>query len=205
VESPKLHHALYTGGVLESTDESTGTADLAFRKMLRDILPPVELFGTAVANQMVPGCLKVDHAFPVCRERLAYLDEASASDPRALQSVRTFTDVTFATRRDDLRAQREEDEQAHQMLLEFECFVPGTLFLHSFILSYPSPLASAALARALDLWRQEPYIGGKSSSGYGKIEIAYSGPLDAGPYLNYLETRKAEIVEVLDALAEKLG
>src|SRR5581483_12226322 len=97
VQAPKLHHALYSGGVLESTDETTGVIDLERRRWVRDTFPPLALFGTVLGNQMVPGCLRVDHALPVCAETRAVLPPALQADPRAQHGVRTFTDVAFAT------------------------------------------------------------------------------------------------------------
>jgi len=66
--TPKLHHALFSGGLLESTEECTGEVDIAFRKLVRDTIPPIGLFGTAIGNQMIQGSLLVEHAVPVARE-----------------------------------------------------------------------------------------------------------------------------------------
>ncbi len=202
LDNPKLFHALMTGGVLESTDETTGMVDLALRARVRDLVPPLGLFGTAIGNQMVPGCLKVDHAMPICREYAAYLDD-EANDPRASRPIRSFTDISFATRKDELRAEREDDEQAMQMLVEFEAFIAGTKFVHGFTLVYPSALEAACLGRAVELWREQPYVGGKSGSGYGRIAMAYTGLPDAAPYLAHLERGRAEIAEVLGSLFGK--
>lgn len=203
VRSPKLHHALYTGGVLESTDETTGTIDLAFRVWVRETFPPLGLFGTVLGNQMVPGCLRVDHALPYCREYRSYLPPVE--DPRLEHGVRTFTDFSFATRRDDLRAEREEDEQATQMLVEFEAFVPGTRFAHGFYLVYPSPLEVSCLGHALALWADQPFIGGKSSSGYGRIAFSYEPQPDPELYLRYVAEQAEKLRDGLDQLESRLG
>jgi len=206
--SPALHHALFTGGILESTDEDAGGAlDLAFRRTLRDAVPPVALLGTAAGNQLVPGVLRVEHAMPVCEEYRAYLPERLLSDPRAGQSVRTFTDVSFATRRDDLREERAEDEQAHQMKIEFECFVSGTLFVHGYTLHYATPIEASCLAYLLELWALDPIIGGKGASGYGRLRLAYDlASLPPGAdYASWLEAHRSEALGALGALAERLG
>lgn len=203
VRAPKLHHALYSGGNLESSDEASGAIDLAFRQWVREVLPPLALFGTALGNQMVPGCLIVSHARPFCREYRAYLGDY-ADDPRAQHSVRTFTDVAFASRRDDLRAERGADEQAQQMLVEFEAFVPGTRFLHSFVLKYANPLERACLDHALLLWAEQPWIGGKSGSGYGEVALYYPPPAPE-LYEEYLTRERTRVAEALAALEERLG
>jgi len=203
----KLYHALFTGGILESTaGEAGGEIDLALRRVIRDTLPPLALFGTAIGNQIIQSSLKVDHAMPVCSEYADYLEPGhpALNDPRIRHSVRTFTDVSFATRRDDLRAEREDEEQARQMLIEFEAFVPGTLFVHGFTLVYPGEIEVACLGHVLELWREQPYLAGKSSSGYGRVRFAYEPDLDATPYLDFVAEHRDDMVVVLQTLAERL-
>ena len=202
VRSAKMHHALFTGGVLEGTDEAAGQIDLAFRTSARDNIPPLALLGSAVGNQMIQGCLRVDHAMPICREYAALL--AHIEDPRKDQSIRTFTDVSFATRRDDLRAERGADEQAQQMKIEFEAFISGTAFAHSFTLAWASPVEASCLGHGISLLADLPYIGGKSSSGYGRV--AYNYPIAPSPdtYRAYLAERGDHVAAVLDDLAMRL-
>lgn len=202
--APKLHHALFSGGVLESTDEVAAVVELDFRREVRRKVPALGLLGCSVANQMIPGSLRVRHAMPVCAEYRAYLPPALAADPRAGQPVRSFTDVAFATRRDDLREERAPDEQATQMKIDFEAFIGGTLFAHGFTLVEASDLEASCLARAVDLWRERPYIGGKSGSGYGEVRLSYEGLTDPAPYLAYLEEASGSIVDVLTELGDRL-
>lgn len=202
VKSPKMHHALYTGGVLEGTDESAGFIDLAFRTQVRDAITPLALLGSAVGNQMIMGCLKVDHAIPICREYASLLGHIE--DPRKEHSVRTFTDISFATRRDDLRAERQADEQAQQMKIEFETFISGTAFTHCFTLTYASELEASCLGHTMSLWEGLPYIGGKSSSGYGHVALDYPSAPSPELYRAYLEQKGAEVREALDELGARL-
>lgn len=201
VQHPKLHYALFSGGTLTSTDDG-GVVDLQARRMIRQTVPPLELFGTVVGNQMIDSCLKVDHALPVCLECAEYLRHAD--DPRAQHSVRTFTQFSFSSRRDDLRVEREEGEQAVQMLIEFEAFVAGALFEHGFALIYPSELAVSCLGHVLTLWAEQPYVGGKSGSGYGRISFDYQPFPDPQPYCDYVASHANEIAVVLNLIAEAL-
>jgi hypothetical protein len=202
--APKLHHALFSGGVLESGDDVEGVIDLELRRHVRDAIPPLGLFGCSVANQMVPGCLRVRHAMPVCAEYRAYLPEVLAADPRAQHSVRTFTDVAFATRRDELRQPRSGDEQAVQMKVDFEAFVPGTLFVHGFALIYPSELEISCFGHLLGLWSEQPYIGGKAGSGYGEVRLAYDPLPSPDAYISYCEEQVGTVADVLADLGERL-
>jgi hypothetical protein len=203
--STKLHHCLYTGGVLESSSDTYGTIDLNLKNRVRESLPPLALFGTAIGNQMIQGCLRVEFAFPVCRERLVYLPPELANDPRAQKPAREFTSIVFKTRRDDLRAERDEDEQAVQMKVDYEAFIPGTLFTHRFVLTYPNELELSCFAHLLELWREQPYVGGKLASGHGLLRIQYDYPYTPDAYLHYLTNNKPQIVQLLTELGEKLG
>jgi hypothetical protein len=202
VKSAKMHHALFTGGVLEGTDEAAGMIDLAFRTSARDTIPPLALLGSAVGNQMVQGCLRVDHALPICREYAALLPHVE--DARKDQSIRTFTDVAFATRRDDLRAERGADEQAQQMKVEFEVFISGTAFAHAWTLAWASEVETSCLGHGIALLASLPYIGGKSSSGYGQVAYDYPTAPSGDVYLAYLDKRREHVVEALDGLAMRL-
>ncbi|WP_029688051.1 hypothetical protein [Thermoanaerobacter sp. A7A] len=204
ITNTKLHHALFSGGVLESTSDTTGVIDLAFRKKVRELMPPVAIFGCALGNQMIQGNLIVEHMWPICEEYKPYLPEEYQKDSRAGQPIRTFTDQSFITRRDDLREEREEDEQAVQMKVDYECFVPGTKFYHRFVLQLPDQLQLSCFGRILDLFEAMPYIGGRSSSGDGKVMLNYKNKPDASLYLEFVQEKKDDIVKLLKELEERL-
>jgi len=204
ITNTKLHHALFSGGVLESTSDTTGVIDLAFRKKVRELMPPVAIFGCALGNQMIQGNLIVEHMWPICDEYKPYLPEEYQKDPRAERPIRTFTDQSFITRRDDLREERQEDEQAVQMKVDYECFVPGTKFYHRFVLQLPDQLQLSCFGRILDLFEAMPYIGGRSSSGDGKVMLNYKNKPDASLYLEFVQEKKDDIVKLLKELEERL-
>lgn len=204
IQNAKLHHALFSGGVLESTEENTGLIDLVTRKRVRELLPPAAIFGCALGNQMIQGILTVEHMFPICEEYRSYLPAAYQNDARALQPIRVFTDQSFITRRDDLREERKKDEQAVQMKVDYECFAPGTKFYHRFILQLANPVQRSCFGRMLDLFAQMPYLGGRSSSGDGKVAFDYSGKPDAGLYLETVAMQKEQITGLLIELEKIL-
>jgi hypothetical protein len=199
--SAKLHHALYTGGLLESVD--TGGApgmDLGFRRKLRDTIPPLGLLGSAIGNEMLEGSLNVRHAVPICAESAWWLTAQGYDDARLLHPSKSFRDFTFTTRRDDLRA----DESTNQMIVTFEVFAPGTAFAHSWKLKHATPEEHGALAHAADLWQEDPTIGGKAASGFGELMIAYEGLPPVDPYLRFLDANGDAIRSLLDDLAKRL-
>ena len=207
--TPKLHHALFTGGILESTDETSGDLDLKFRTTVREVIPPLALFGTAVGNQMIPSCLKVDHGLPICAELKQHACSGqylvSPDDPRFNHSVRTFTDFDFITRRDDLRADREEDEQARQMKVEYEYIIPGAGLMHGFTLVNANDIERSCLGHTIALWKNQPFVGGKSGSGNGQVACYYEPELASEAYLEYLDHEHDEIKAAIHVLASKLG
>ncbi len=206
LQNPKVHHALFSGGILETTEDKKdeGVIDLAFRRAVRDALPPAAVFGCALGNQMIQGILIVEHLWPICEETAPNLPERFRKDERARLPVRAFCDQSFITRRDDLRAEREEDEQAVQMKVDYECFSPGARFYHRFALSSPNALEESCLGHVIGLWRQSPYIGGRSSSGDGKLRLDYDEVPDPAPYQTYLREAAADVRRMLKELEARL-
>jgi hypothetical protein len=201
----RLYHTLFAGGVLTSVEEEeSGVVDLNLKSRVVKYILPLRLFGASYANQMVEGRVLIGHLLPICRELREYT--GVDSDVSFYQLITR----AFQTRRDELRvgeAGGEEDEQAVQAIVEYECFAPGTRFHHEIVLETTSGeerLDLSTLYRAVKLWQQLPYIGGKSSIGFGKLRIEYEWPVktDDSEYLGFIEGNKGEIARVLDELAE---
>ena len=202
----KLYHTLFAGGVLEAVEEESESAvvDLNLKFRIVKYILPLRLFGCSYANQMIEGRVLVGHMLPVCKELRDYI--GVDSDISFYQLISR----AFQTRRDELRAARAEDEeQAVQALIEYECFAPGTKFYHEIRLETSREeelLDLSTLYRAIELWRENPFIGGKSSVGFGKLRIEYEWPrpIDSRLYLEFVEKNRDEIVKVLDELREAL-
>jgi hypothetical protein len=204
----KLYHTLFAGGVLTSVEEEeSGVVDLNLKFRIVRYILPLRLFGASYANQMVEGRVLVGHLLPICRELKEYT--GVDSDVSFYQLITR----AFQTRRDELRApapsEEGEEEQAVQAIVEYECFAPGTRFYHEIVLETTRQeewLDLSTLYRAVKLWQQLPYIGGKSSIGFGKLKIEYEWPtrVDDSAYIEFIEKNKSEIVEALNELAEVL-
>uniref|UniRef100_A0A7J3X5W9 Uncharacterized protein n=1 Tax=Thermofilum pendens TaxID=2269 RepID=A0A7J3X5W9_THEPE len=205
----KLYHTIFAGGILTEAreEEKVGVVDLELRFRIVKYLLPLRLFGCSYANQMIDGRVLVGHMLPICKELTEYTGVESDV------SFHQLIAHAFQTRRDELRAPREveeeEEEQAVQMMVEYECFAPGTRFLHEMVLETTregEELDLSTLYRAVELWRQKPYIGGKSAVGFGKLRIEYEWPkpADSSAYLRFVEENRDEIVRVLEELREAL-
>ena len=201
----KLYHTLFAGGVLTGVEEEgeSGAVDLSLKHRIVSYLLPIRLLGCSYSNQMVEGRLLVGHMLPVCRELREYTGIDSSV------SFYQLIAHTFQTRRDELRLERSKEEQAVQMMVEYECFAPGTVFHHEFVLETTREglaLDLSTLYRAVELWTQKPFIGGKSGIGFGRLRLEYEFPPGASekPYLEFVEENRDEIVKVLDELREAL-
>ncbi|MCX7880840.1 MAG: hypothetical protein N2517_09300 [Ignavibacteria bacterium] len=201
--SPKLYHVFFSGGALESNEGTTGIINLELRRKIRNLVPVLSLFGCAIGNQMIQGKLKVGHAFPVCKEYKDFLPDFLKDDPRCLKSVRSFCDESFQTRRDDLKADREEDEQAVQMKVDYECFIPGTKFYHWFAIEYVNELEKSVFGHMIDLFKRAPYIGAMAAVGNGEVIFEYRQTIPtSGIYLDYIKQNINSITDVIREISE---
>ena len=201
----KLYHALFSGGILETVEESQGVIDIELKRKILNLIPPARLFGFSLGNQMIEGKLKVGHLLPICKELAEYLPD----DIRPKNSFYELIGHVFQTRKDELRVERGEDEQAVQMLVEYEVFIPGTPFYHEIMLEDPTELDVSCLARVIELWKEKPFIGGKSSIGMGELKINYDFDkkskqfekwFNSSLYLRFLEEERDEICLLLKGL-----
>jgi len=202
----KLYHTLFTGGILTSVEEESesGVIDLNLKSRIVRYILPLRLLGASYGNQMIEGRVLIGHLLPICKELKEYT--GINSDVSFYQLITH----TFQTRRDDLRVATErDDDETVQMIIDYECFAPGTRFYHEIILTTTSESESidlSTLHRAIELWKQVPTIGGKGSIGFGKLRIEYKWPKDVDdkPYLEFIKKNKDEIQKALDELREVL-
>ncbi|MEM0473030.1 MAG: hypothetical protein QXX84_09050 [Sulfolobales archaeon] len=201
----KLYHTIFAGGVLTSPSEESevGELDLTLKHKIVSYILPLRLFGASYSNQMIEGRVLVGHLLPVCRE----LSEYTGIDSKV--SFYQLIGRMFQTRRDELRVKPQSDDQPVQMLVEYEVFSAGTRFYHEIVLETTDEgymLDLSTLTRTLKIWMQNPYIGGKSSIGFGKLQIQYSLPSGASEdhYVRFVEDNADTIRQVLGELLEVL-
>ena len=191
----KAVHILASGGVLE-LGESTGRLDLDLRNRVRDTIPMAKLLGCSIGNQIIPGRLVVGHAVPLAQETCGLMTpEFSGEWP----PIRQLVGEEFITRRDEVR-EREEDEAAVQMKVDFEVLLPGTQLYHYFQLEDADAICEATLARAIKLWTESPFIGGRAASGFGMLKLEYGCTLDDAVYHEAIEARKQAIVKLIEEM-----
>ncbi|MCX8207509.1 MAG: hypothetical protein N3G75_06720 [Methanothrix sp.] len=149
---------------------------------------------------MIESKLDVSFAIPVCRELVEYLPDRARALPESSLSIHSMLTDDFITRHDDLRDSTVEDAPAVQMIVNYEVFAPGTRFAHCFVLDQPTDIELGVLGRAIELWRENPVVGGRSAMGYGRVDLQYSNVPSPDPWTEFMKTRADEICGMLKVL-----
>lgn len=199
----RAYHTFFSGGVLETIDEkSQGFLSLDLRRKIRNFLPPLSLFGSTYGNQAFSGKMIVGKMLPLCKELAEHEMIQTTKKTDSLPSFYELRDFIFQTRRDELRAERKEDEQAIQMLISFQVLIAGSEFAHYFQLTDTTLIEEGCFRRCLNLWTKKPYIAGKQSTGQGEIKFHYdlSKLGSEKSYLQFITANKEKINEILAML-----
>lgn len=181
---------LFSGGSL-SPSEGGKALDLAYARKLRELIPLVGVFGGAIGNQILPGKLIVDKAYPICMETSHLLPETYRS-PEPV-TVWGFLQEEMYTRKDDEKNEHlrplltGETQQAllagvssqalteagpQQMMYYVESFAAGTRFYWRVLLNDVTDVEFEAFLTCLAEFSKVPYLGGRSAAGLGHVSIA---------------------------------
>jgi len=193
--SPRLYYALFAGGSLQKGVQQTGR-DTQMFATLRATVPHLSLFGAAIAQEIMPGKLIVDWAYPICQETQAITGiESDIPAADLLEPIRY-------SRKDDLEDKPEElqskDATKQQMLFEVEALIPGTVLAHACVLRGCTLLERGCFFAALSRLLENPYLGGQSGRGHGRFETTYEVDQEAKAlYDRFLQEEGAKIREYL--------
>lgn len=197
---PRVYHMFFTGGNLEQVTRGQGEIDIALRRKIQEFLPPIALLGTSYLNQAIPGKLIVGKVYPVCKELEHFFSMFGyKKEQEVLFNVEQLTGETFQTRKDNRNVKKVDAKNPMQMKIETEVFIPGTVFMHYFILSDCSQVESSMFHHVINLWKQRPHIGGKSGIGNGQVKIQYDLSKLPVPeiYLDFIKDNKPRIVNLI--------
>lgn len=193
--SKNLYYMLFTGGALTS---GSRYEEVGERRKIRKMCPPLALLGTALGSQIPSGKMKSSIFLPVCKETAEYT---------GIEEELSFYDMledVFYTRRDDLKSvdanikedddkKKKKKENATQMKYEMQCLAAGTKLNGQIVVENANKVEEACLHAGLQLIKEMPYIGGKSSAGHGKIHLEFDELENVKTYYDYLEENKEEI------------
>jgi len=182
------YHTLFTGGVL---NDSSIYEDIAKRENLIKLCPMLGLFGAAIGNMTIEGSMGVGYAYPLCRE----LNNGE-------KSFWEYLEVVFQTRLDSSKTEKQIEiadkdfADTVQMKYEYEVFAKGTQFSHGFRLyDNVDEMINCAFWRAIELFKQNPYICGMFAIGNAEIDLSSlkTNTKKANEYVKYIAANKAEI------------
>lgn len=245
-DNNETYTILYSGGALSEQSKSG-----AMLKGFLEHLPSIRLMGAAFGDRMLPSKLAMTHVVPCAEETQEILQskytilEGCVPPPEKWPSARNLLfNAGPLTRKDDRRdptrqrfvdpemfAQSElktgadekvENRDPQQMIYYVECIPAGTWLLQQLYSKFPlDSLELGCLFDGLNAFLRQPVLGGRSSAGYGQVQVQLRGTIDAESvlwpaewsetienavesYENYLVEKKEEILKALTVQMEKV-
>ena len=182
--SAKLYYMFFTGGALTS---GSRFMEISKKREMRKMCPPLSLFGTAIGDQIPEGKLKVSIFKPICKELNEYNNKKSE-----ISFYEMLEDI-FYTRRDDLKSKdvnisdETKNDNAQQMKYEAQGLSAGTVLEGNIIIENSNEIEKSCLFSILENFRKMPFIGGKSATGHGEVEMIQDINGETEKYYNFLE------------------
>lgn len=192
-ELPLGVEALFVnGGNIESGAKQPNNPE-AMANAVRRKYPLLDLLG-GVMNATILGrsCLSVN-SWLVCRENAAILDKTSVSDsPNMKISSFQMVDSETKVRSKTLRGVGQQIANAETLAVGSEIFVRLTLT------PFTTDLTKGALYAALRTFESSPYVGGRSATGNGMMDMRILKDLEGagdllGLYEDYLEEHRDQL------------
>lgn len=193
-------HLLFSGGSLGGE----GTVDIDQARLYRKMLPMFSILGGGVGNQLIQGKVKIGSLYPLCRECQRVLPEAlrdpEAASWRQLSFEKEFTrmddskndnlrkymiddDIPKLEGKDKKKKKGDDDEKKQQMRASTEMMITGTRLYQRIDLVDFSELELGAYVSAWHEFARQSYIGGKSGTGYGSVDVTFTYKEPFGPDL----------------------
>lgn len=192
--SDALYYTWFTGGSLKK-NSSQNYIEIGKKRELRENIPFLSLFGTAVQNQIIEGKLRVGMGIPIAKETKQMTEIESPL------SIWEITDEVFYTRKDDLedpKEQRKKDDQAQQMKYSVEILKSGVVLKHSISLENCNDIELSCFGHLMKEFTENGIIGGNSKKGHGEVKFDYSpGWPDGNRYVDYVGKNKNDIMSYI--------
>lgn len=189
---------LFSGGALVSNGASA--LDVGYFRELKKLIPLVSIFGGAMGNSIMPGKLKIGKMIPICEET-KHLIPNRFVEGKSFSTIWDYCQVEMFTRRDDAKndkylplikgktqltqggligdtapavAKEEKKEVPQQMMYNVETLAAGTQFFLDITLEDVDDIEFESFLNALLVFSRTPYLGGKSATGHGKIQMKFN-------------------------------
>ena len=164
----RLYAAIANGGHLDGSENRVDPED---RRRLREALPPLSLFGAALYSYMLPGHVDVGICWPRCKETLAAgLIEEGEDELRPAEDL---VDEISHVRHADRDYQDPALTGVGPMPTTWEVLATGSVLECTVrFADHSTPAERGSFLRGLELLTT---LGGKSSVGFGAVEVAHDG------------------------------
>lgn len=182
--NPDLYHMLFAGGALTG---STEEEQVLYKREIREKVPFLSVFGSAMGNFMLSGKLSSGFGYVISEETKTFTGIESE------RSIYEYLSTEFYTRRDDYEAGSAEDvADTVQMKYETEVLIAGTELLQTVILKDCTELEIGCFMNILQLWKKDgAIIGGVARVGHGRVEF----DIDFDNYREQIEEYNSYIQE----------
>lgn len=232
-----VFHALFSGGALTKAGAGNVMSSHQLRT-LRRLVPHVALFGAAGGGRIIEGKLSVGKLVPICAETAHVVPPGSL--PEKVESVWSLLQIEEFSRMDDSKRgwsdrylgrgeapaldagtllvdappdPKQDDGPAQQMRYGAETIASGTRFHFWLMLTSVTDLEHEAFLLALASWsRSGAHVGGRSSTGHGRLRLDCESFSTAGPTLTGTgvapqvgERLAAHTLEHSDEIMEAVG
>lgn len=190
VSHDRLYAALANGGHLDGSETQVKPDQV---RALREALPPLSVFGSALYSWMLPGRMRVGFAWPICAETI----EAGLVGGPAAPWAEDLVDEVGLARHADRTLQDPAISGVTSMVVTTEVLSTGSRL--SVRVQFDPE--TTAVERSVAAWGLDrlTHLGGKSAAGFGAIAIQHDG--DPGPYSEWLDTNENMLAERLRDLA----
>ncbi len=166
------YYTLFSGGSLKK-GESAELTDIRLKREIRENIPLLSIFGTAIGQQMIQSRLMVGMGIPIAKET----EGMTGIKDDNLKSVWDLLQEVPYTRLDDLESKSQdtkESEDKQQMRYTIETIIAGAELHHSFELRGMTDIEMGCFYSTLREFMKSPYLGGMSRTGHGLVKMDYA-------------------------------
>jgi len=174
----QANYMLYGG----SLSESSITENMKNIAELKEYFPLYRLLGGSLKNQIIAGSLIVKRGILICEENKNIINSLLPTDYKIETDLKSSEEFikNYQYTRSDIQKNKDaeqilkeqKDEKTNLMIYNGQCLIPGSMFLHGFVLDNVSKLEIGALFTALNKWKNSgSVIGGYSRIGHGEVKL----------------------------------
>lgn len=169
-----VSHALFSGGTISKATNAEPVSGLKLRE-IREVCPPISIFGAAGGGRIIDGILSVGKLLPIVEETKHLIPEKYHGE-----HVPSYWDLLQLE--EYSRFSGKDGDQSSYMRYGVESFISGTRFYSWMTLDFPSQQDLSFFESILNaLETNSILIGGQKNKGFGKIDFSFDAPTYSPP------------------------